>query len=213
MLNKCLFYRDSENIGAGKGLGFCDLDGCQTICDGDIQFCEKPDQLRSQLSKQKEKEVKNNKEKEVFNIQILVVDDEEPIRKLISTLLSTQGYQCITASNGSEALNKILQNTFGAVITDIVMPEMDGITLIKKLLSLYPNLPVMVMTGFSQEYPTESALSVGARDFITKPFSNDEFILRFKKMMSDHEMLCQIKATYNERVLDSEGNLKSNKRT
>jgi len=200
MLNKCSFYRDSENIGAGKGLGVCDLDGCQAICDGDIQFCEKPDQLRSQLSKQKEKEV--------FNIQILVVDDEEPIRKLISTLLSTQGYQCITASNGSEALNKILQNTFGAVITDIVMPEMDGITLIKKLLSLYPNLPIMVITGFSQEYPTESALSVGARDFISKPFSNDEFILRFKKMMSDHEMFCQMRATYNERVLDSQGNLK-----
>jgi CheY-like chemotaxis protein len=211
VLKKCSFYRNPENIGTGIGLGYCDLDGCQAICEGDIQFCEKPDLLRNQLSKQKEKEVGNNEgkedqKKELSKYQVLVVDDEEPMRKLIVTLLSQQGYQCITAGNGVEALNKMIQNRCDAVITDIVMPEMDGINLTKKLLSLYPNLPIMVMTGFSQEHPTESALSAGARDFIGKPFSIDEFILRFNKMMRDHEMLCQIEAEHNERFLHLKGN-------
>jgi DNA-binding response OmpR family regulator len=100
----------------------------------------------------------------------------------------------------------MIQNRCDAVITDIVMPEKDGITLTKELLSMYPKLPIMVMTGFSQEHPTESALSAGARDFIKKPFSIDEFILRFNKMMRDHEMLCQIEAEHNERFLHLKGN-------
>jgi CheY-like chemotaxis protein len=212
MLKKCSFYRDSQNISSGVGLGYWDIDGSQAICEGDIQFCEKPDRLRNQLSKQKEEEVANNKgkedqKKELSKYQVLVVDDEEPIRKLILNLLSDQGYRCITTNNAIDALNKIVKNKFDAVITDIVMPEMDGINLTKKLLSLYPNLPIMVMTGFSQEYPTESALSAGARDFIKKPFSMDEFILRFNKMMRDHEMLSQIEAEHSERLLHLKGNL------
>jgi len=213
MFKKCSFYRDPGHIGSGIGLGYCDLDGGQAICEGDTQFCEKPDLLRNQLLKQKEKEVGNDKgkedqKKEPSKYQVLVVDDEEPIRKLIFTLLSNQGYRCIGANNGNEALNQVVQNKFDAVITDIVMPEMDGINLTKKLLSLYPNLPIMVMTGFGQEYPTESALSAGARDFIKKPFSIGEFILRFNKMMRDHVMLCQMETEHNERFLHSTGNLK-----
>ena len=206
MFRRCSFFRDPEHIGTGMGLGFCDLDGGQAICEGDIKFCEKPDLLRDQLSEQKEKEVGNNggkedKKKELSKYLVLMVDDEEPIRKLIFNLLSKQGYRCITANNGNEALNKAIQNKFDAVITDIVMPEMDGIDLTKKLLDLYPNLPIMVITGLSQGNPTESALSAGARDFIKKPFFVEEFVLRFNKMMRDDEMLCQMEAVYNERVL------------
>jgi CheY-like chemotaxis protein len=196
IFKKCPFYRDSENFAMGRGLGHCDLCG-QAICEGDIQFCEKPEALREQLLEQKEKEVGNNNGKEEqkkkpSKYKVLVVDDEEPLRKLIVALLSRQGHQCMTASNGMEVLNKINQNKFDAVITDIVMPEMDGIALTKELLSLYPNLPIMIMTAHSKEYPTESALMAGARDFIGKPFSVDEFILRFNKMMGEHEILCQM---------------------
>lgn len=215
MLNKCSFYRFSENIGLGKGLGHCDLDSSPAICEGDIQFCENPELLRSQLSKKtdQEKGVKNNTGKESSDPEVLLVDDEEPIRKLLFTLLSKQGYRCVTATNGAEALNKIIQNKFRAVITDIAMPGMDGIALTKETLSLHPDLPIMVMTGFSQKYPTESALSAGARDFIAKPFSNDEFIVRFKKMLSDHEKLTQIEAKHNEMALSLKDNLKTNKKT
>jgi diguanylate cyclase (GGDEF)-like protein len=114
-----------------------------------------------------------------------VVDDEEQMRKLIVSLLSTKGHQCITARNGLEALDKIMGAKYDAVITDVVMPEMDGIALTKELSKHYQSLPVMVVTGHTEDYSAETAIASGAREFISKPFSITEFIIRFDKMMRD----------------------------
>lgn len=119
--------------------------------------------------------------------KILVVDDEEQIRKLIQTLLSGKGYQCATANDGLEALEKIKENKFDAVITDILMPEMDGIALTKELSNCYQNLPIMVITGHTKDYSPKDAILAGAREFISKPFSSTEFLVRFEKMLSDHK--------------------------
>ncbi len=119
--------------------------------------------------------------------RILVVDDEESTRKLIVDLLSQKGHQCLTANNGFEALSEIIGGEFDAIITDIVMPEIDGITLTKELSKHYHNLPVMVITGYTEEYSAEMAIASGAREFINKPFSVSEFLIRFDKMMRDHE--------------------------
>jgi diguanylate cyclase (GGDEF)-like protein len=124
---------------------------------------------------------------ESTHYKILVVDDEEPMRKLIVSLLSPKGHQCVTANNGREALDKFMETKFDALITDIVMPEMDGITLTEELSKHYQNLPVMVMTGYTEEYSAETAIASGAREFINKPFSISEFLIRFDKMMRDHE--------------------------
>ena len=198
----CPFYRDPVSRNIGRGLGHCDLEGGQTICEGDIQCCDKPDALKRQLLERK-KMISHHggKEKQGENplhCRILVVDDEEQMRTLIVALLSRQGHECITARNGVEALNKIYQNKCDAVITDIAMPEMDGIALTKALLSLYPNLPVMVMTGYTNEYSPESVITAGARDFIEKPFSYDELILRFNKMMHDHGILLRMHGKLKE---------------
>jgi diguanylate cyclase (GGDEF)-like protein len=123
---------------------------------------------------------------ESFAYRVLVVDDEEPIRKLVVTLLSQKGHQCIAASNGLEALEKIRGDKFDAVVTDIVMPEMDGIALTRELSKYDPSLAVMVMTGHGDEFSAETAIALGAREFINKPFSITEFIIRFHKMMDDH---------------------------
>ena len=119
--------------------------------------------------------------------KIIVVDDEEATRKLIVDLLSQKGHQCLTANNGLEALDKIMGTKFDAVITDIVMPEMDGIALTKELSKHDQSLPVMVITGYTEEYSAEMAIASGAREFIKKPFSVSEFLIRFDKMMRDHE--------------------------
>jgi CheY-like chemotaxis protein len=158
--------------------------------------------MRKQLLELKNSKGEGDQEKKSSKYRVLVVDDQEQIRNLIVTLLSEHGHQCVTAGNGSEALDKINQNKFDAVITDIVMPQMDGIALTKELLTLYPNLPIMVITGYSKGYPTELAITAGARDFIGKPFSNDEFIIRFNKMMGDQAILCQMEAKQIEMVLD-----------
>ncbi len=119
--------------------------------------------------------------------KILVVDDKEPIRKLIVTLLCQEGHHCVTASNGLEALDKIMETKFDAVIADIVMPEMDGIALTKELSKHDQSPPVMIITGHTEEYSAETAMASGAREFITKPFSMTEFVIRFDKMMRDYK--------------------------
>ena len=102
---------------------------------------------------------------------------------MIADILSRLGHRCGIARSGAEALDKMIQDKFDAVITDIVMPEMDGLALAKELLDLYPGLPIMVMTGHSKAYLPESVRLAGVRDFIKKSFSIDEFMLRFNKMM------------------------------
>lgn len=205
ILKRCPFYRDSETFSMGRGLGHCDLYG-QITCEGEIQFCQNPRELRIELSKQRLNEIVQDKgaegkDKNPRHYKVLVVDDQEQLRKLVVAFLSRQGHQCETAANGIEALNIMQKDKFDAVIADIVMPKMDGITLTKELLHLYPNLPIMVMTGHSREFPTNSAISVGARDFIEKPFSQEGLILRFNKMMSDHEILMKIKEKQKEILL------------
>lgn len=117
--------------------------------------------------------------------RILIVDEEKMVGNLVFPVLSQKGYICEAAKDGIEALEKIKNDSLDAVVSDIVMPQMDGITLTKELLKLHANLPVMLMTGYSHE-SAESAIAAGAREFITKPFSIQEFIICFDKMMSGH---------------------------
>ena len=125
---------------------------------------------------------------------ILVVDDEELIRNLLITFLSKLGHSCLTAIDGVDALDKMKGNKIDAVITDIKMPNMDGITLTNEISMQYPGVPVMVMTAFEEEYSAGIAISVGAREFIKKPFSLDEFAIRLHKMINDSEALKRLKS-------------------
>jgi CheY-like chemotaxis protein len=123
---------------------------------------------------------------------ILVVDDEELIRRFIVTFLSKLGYSSVTAMDGADALDKMKKNKFDAVITDIRMPQMDGILLTKQISTEYPGVPVMVMTAFDEEYSAGTAISLGAREFIKKPFSPEEFAIRLSKMIGDSETMKRI---------------------
>lgn len=139
--------------------------------------------------------------KKASKYTILVVDDEEPIRNLVVTFLSKLGHSCLTAVDGVDALDKMKGNKINAVITDIKMPNMDGITLTSEILTQYPDLPILVMTAFEQEYSAGIAISAGAREFIKKPFSLDEFAVRLHKMINDSETLRQLK---NEKNVDQD---------
>jgi CheY-like chemotaxis protein len=132
--------------------------------------------------------------KEPSRYTILVVDDDELMRNMIVTFLSSLGHTCLTATDGVDALDKMKGNKIDAVITDIKMPNMDGITLVGELLMEYPGLPIMVMTAFEEEYSAGIAISVGAREFIKRPFSLDEFGIRLHKMINDSETLTRLKS-------------------
>ncbi len=149
-----------------------------------------------------------NLKTELSHYKILVVDDEELIRNLVVNVLSGMGHTWITAIDGVDALQKMGENKFDAVITDITMPNMDGIILTREISKRYPAIPVMVMIAFNEEYAMGTAISVGAREFIKKPFSLDEFAIRLHKMIHDVENLGRPKsekdAEENVRELMSE---------
>ena len=130
---------------------------------------------------------------EASKYTILVVDDEERLRNLIVTFLSKLGHSCVTAIDGVDALDKMKGNKIDAVVTDRKMPNMDGITLAAKISIHYPELPVMIMTAFEEDHVAGIAISVGARDFIKKPFSLNEFSIRLHKMINDSEALRRVK--------------------
>lgn len=130
---------------------------------------------------------------ETSKLTILVVDDEELVRRFIVTFLSQLGYSCVAALDGIDALDKIKENKIDAVITDIKMPKMDGILLTKEISTHYPGVPVMVMTAFDEEYSAGTAISLGAREFIKKPFSPEEFAIRLSKMIGDSETMKRVK--------------------
>ncbi|OGP92955.1 MAG: hypothetical protein A2156_10410 [Deltaproteobacteria bacterium RBG_16_48_10] len=90
------------------------------------------------------------------------------------------------------------ENKINGVVTDIRMPRMDGITLTKEILRQYPGLPVMVMTGFSEESTGGIAITAGASEFIQKPFSVEEFTIRLQKMLKDSETVKQIRSEKDE---------------
>ena len=130
---------------------------------------------------------------EASKYTILVVDDEERLRNLIVTFLSNLGHSCVTAIDGVDALDKMKGNKIDAVVTDRKMPNMDGITLAAKISIHYPELPIMIMTAFEEDHVAGVAISVGARDFIKKPFSFNEFSIRLHKMINDSEALRRVK--------------------
>ena len=113
--------------------------------------------------------------------RVLVLDDEAEIREIICSTLALKGHQGFQAANGSEALGKFSAENFDAAVVDVSMPEMDGITLTRKILNLKPAFPVMIMTGFKDaqinNHPVnEEAISAGAVDFLEKPFSLERLL-------------------------------------
>jgi DNA-binding NtrC family response regulator len=100
---------------------------------------------------------------------ILVVDDDTVIRDTLCELLS-QDYSCQTADTAEEALAKLQAQPFDVVLTDISMPGLNGKELLNRLVELYPGIPVIVISGLSDQEQAESLISLGAFDYLLKPF-------------------------------------------
>jgi DNA-binding NtrC family response regulator len=134
----------------------------------------------------------------VSKYKILVVDDEEVIRNLMVSFLSKMGYSYLTATDGLDALDKLKANKIDAVVTDAKMPHMDGIDLTLAVSKEHPKLPIMISTAFGEEYTIATAICVGAREFIQKPFSFYEFAIRLRKMIHDSEVFRSRRTEENE---------------
>lgn len=102
---------------------------------------------------------------------VLVVDDEQQMLVAIHETLKRKGYSITTASNGVEALGKLQKHFFQAVITDVRMPELDGLNLLKAVKRISPGTPVILLTGHGTVHDAVTALKQGAYDYLMKPFS------------------------------------------
>jgi len=117
-------------------------------------------------------------------ISVLVVEDDETLREVLATILSRRGYRCESAENGVEAMQKVEETNFDAVVTDIDMPQMDGTALTRNLTQRFPDLPVMIVTGKLDDSYKESAINAGAKEFLEKPFEISEFMMKLQRMLN-----------------------------
>ncbi len=127
--------------------------------------------------------------------RILVVDDEEAIREVITTLLETQGYRCTVVSNGRLALDEFNASPPDLVLSDIVMPQMDGMELLSHLRARDADVPVIMVTATHDLSIAIKAIRSGAYDYILKPFEKDQLYLSVRRGL-EHRRLILENRTY-----------------
>ena len=129
--------------------------------------------------------------------RILVVDDEKSLLIALRGLLSREGYQVETASSGEEALRRIETGSFHLVITDLAMEGVDGMQVLERARVVDPDLAVVMITAYGSEKTAVQAMKLGARDYIPKPFDNDELRVIVRRVMEgvllrrDHRRLLE----------------------
>ena len=105
---------------------------------------------------------------------ILVVDDDSSVRETLRQVLKDRGYQVTLAKNGEEALERLREQEYCLVLTDLRMPGMQGIELMRKIRRAYPDVGVIIMTAYGTIDTAIEAMSHGAADYLIKPFAPEE---------------------------------------
>jgi len=120
--------------------------------------------------------------------RVLVVDDEFHLRDSIRIVLEKEGYEVFSATNGEEALQQMEIQPVQAVISDIKMPGMDGIQLLKTIKSRYPETEVIMLTGYPTIEAAVNAIKLGAYDYVTKPFKIDSLSLTLSQALEKQRL-------------------------
>lgn len=102
--------------------------------------------------------------------QVLIVDDEPSILTMLSSFLARKGVKSLTCNNPTEALDILRSQSIKLVLLDINMPEINGLELLKKIIELVPSVHVIMITGYKDIEVAEQCMTLGAKDYITKPF-------------------------------------------
>jgi DNA-binding NtrC family response regulator len=115
--------------------------------------------------------------------KILVIDDEDIVRRSCSRTLSPLGYEVTLTESSLDGLRMIDDEEFDLVLTDIKMPDMDGIEVLKQVREKFPGMKVIIMTGYQTVENAVKSVQLGAFDYIEKPFSPDELISSVSKAL------------------------------
>lgn len=124
---------------------------------------------------------------------ILLVDDEKIILDTFSYELEQNNYDVATAPNGLEAVARLQEEQYDLVVTDLMMPELDGIQVLKKAKKVTPETPVIILTGYGDLTSAIDALRLGADDYLLKPCDLDELLLRIARCLEKQDLLAQLK--------------------
>ncbi len=127
-------------------------------------------------------------------ISILIVDDEATMRNLLGKILARDGYRMYSVGDGQAALDYLNNHHVDIVVSDMKMPKMDGLDLLKKIKKQHPGVGVIIMTAYRDIYTVKDALLLGADEYITKPFKSYEISLVVERaywriLSSDRQMI------------------------
>ncbi len=121
----------------------------------------------------------------------LVVDDEPRLRRVLVRLLEGEGFACAEAGSGTEALEKMQQDPVPLVISDLRMPQMDGVTLLKEIVSRWPDTAVIMVTAVTEVESAVACLQLGALDYVAKPFHVDEVRARVMQALDKRRLILE----------------------
>jgi DNA-binding NtrC family response regulator len=131
--------------------------------------------------------------------RILVVDDKESFRFMIKGYLSDAGYEVTCAADAEEALQELAKVSYDLVVSDLVMPEIDGVELLHRARKLWPQLPFILVTAHGSVESAVAAMKEGANDYLRKPLHRDELLLVVKRILTHARLLAS-----HERMLDAQ---------
>ncbi|HXI10570.1 MAG TPA: response regulator [Thermodesulfobacteriota bacterium] len=132
------------------------------------------------------------------NFRILITDDDGDLRELLTEAVKNWGYDVSVAKDGEESLRKLRMERYDIVITDLMMPGMDGLTLLKKVKELDKEILVIIITGYATIETAVKAIETGAYDYIAKPFRLDELMIVIKNACERLRLTSQNKALLEE---------------
>ena len=127
--------------------------------------------------------------------RILVVDDEEPIRDVVTSMLGSAGYKCQPAASGKEAL-AILDSggQFELILSDLMMAELDGIGLLERTKERYPDMPVVMVTAVHDISVALAAIRNGAYDYLLKPFEREQLLATARRALENRRLKMENRA-------------------
>ncbi len=143
--------------------------------------------------------------------KILIVDDDPSIVDLLNQFLKRKGFKCKTAADGQEAIDLLEKSPFTIIVTDLIMPRVDGLELLKKVKESWPNTDVIVMTGYTKNFTYTDVIKAGASDFVQKPFTLDEIEAKLQRLIKERQLRHTLKQLsvrdgltnlYNRRYFD-----------
>ncbi len=115
--------------------------------------------------------------------KVLVVDDEQGIRELVQKYCALEGFNCSEAQDGLDAIEKVKQNNYDIIIMDVMMPELDGFSAVREIRK-FSGVPIIMLSARTETYDKIHGLEIGADDYIGKPFSPKELMLRINAVMN-----------------------------